>query len=252
MRRVKWEQMEDKRHCSRHGMHETTPVAHTRHTHSVVQYPASGSAPARLGTCVHEKQNRTKGGNEEIQEQSRIRLIIMKNRLGRQSKDRTVISKTDGINLVHSMLNKWVKLRIYWYLTGPYNTLNMLRGRGKGRGIGIHVQANAQQGAVQKSHVLSHSADAQNRGDAPAEHSKHWANRHWLLVEAARLHKGHRDMPDDNSRQQTQALKACRKPKVKPTGNSEPKSALKSPLSTSSKILVGPESVPMCSIILWS
>lgn len=39
--------------------------------------------------------------------------------------------------------------------------------------------------------------------------------------------------------------------KVEPTGNSEPKSVLKSFLSTSSKILV-PESMPICAIIVCS
>ena len=40
--------------------------------------------------------------------------------------------------------------------------------------------------------------------------------------------------------------------KVEPTGNSEPKSVLKSFLSTSSKILVVPESMPICAIIVCS
>lgn len=40
--------------------------------------------------------------------------------------------------------------------------------------------------------------------------------------------------------------------KVEPTGNSEPKSVLKSFLSTSSKILAVPESMPICAIIVCS
>lgn len=40
--------------------------------------------------------------------------------------------------------------------------------------------------------------------------------------------------------------------KVEPTGNSEPKSLLKSLLSTSSKMLVVPEPRPMCAITLCS
>lgn len=40
--------------------------------------------------------------------------------------------------------------------------------------------------------------------------------------------------------------------KVEPTGNSETKSVLKSFLSTSSKILVVPESMPICAIIVCS
>lgn len=37
-----------------------------------------------------------------------------------------------------------------------------------------------------------------------------------------------------------------------PTGNSEPKSALKLPLSTSSKICAAPESMPMCAMMVCS
>lgn len=163
MKRVKWEGMEDKRLCSRHGTRETITMADAKHTHSVSSIQQAGRGKEGVLVCI---------------------CMYMHNK-------------------------------------------------------GLHRKA-----------MLSHSADAQNRGDALAEHSRHWANRHWLSVEAARQHEGHRDIAGDNSRQQTQAPKACRKPKVKPTGNSEPKSVLKSPLSTSSKILVGPESVPMCSIIL--
>lgn len=102
-----------------------------------------------------------------------------------------------------------------------------------------------------KATQLSHSRDVQTEGHAPTECIRHRLQM-TLAVDgrSEEVLGAQRGILSDNSKQQTQAAKACRKLKVKPTGNSEPKSALKSLLSTSSKILVVPESMPICSIIL--
>lgn len=80
---------------------------------------------------------------------------------------------------------------LLWQMPSAHSVSSIQQvGREKGRSISVHLHVHAQQGAAQKSHALPHSADAQNRGDALAEHSRR--RQHWLLVEAARQHEGHR------------------------------------------------------------
>lgn len=135
------------------------------------------------------------------------------------------------------------------------NTQRSEYAEGKGkkgrREYAVHACVQVDNQGKHRRAVSCHTAEMRERRQCTnTEDRRDWMLKDMVVNGATRQYQGHGKTFSGNSKQQAQASKACTKKEVKPTGNSEPKSALKSLLSTSSKILAVPESMPICSIML--